>query len=262
VGEVYVTGGVGEYEIDLASVEKYSPSSSTWSAVSFMPEPRSAHIAVAIGSAMYVLGGYAGADAERHVTASMLKFDSVQGVWSAVADMPAPSYDFAACVVGSEIYVFGGMSNTGRRQASVLRYDTETDVWSTLTPMLAAERGHSATVLNGLIYVVGAGWSQKGLLCYDPASGVWISLADMEYTNYPGPSFVFGGYLYVAGGEVDGEAWALVQRYDVTTNTWTELEGMLEGRCEFCAVTIGATAPVKDLDLFDSLIAKAVKYDL
>jgi hypothetical protein len=61
-GELYATGGVGELYVNgsryLSSVEKYSPSTSTWSAVAPLPVVRATHAAVAVGSAMYVLGGH------------------------------------------------------------------------------------------------------------------------------------------------------------------------------------------------------------
>jgi hypothetical protein len=126
VGEVYVTGGMDD-EVGslLASVEKYSPSTKTWSSTSYLPELRSEHAAVTVGSAMYVLGGTIRACLARHATASVLKLDSVRDIWSTSAPMPEPRYNFAACVVGSNIYVFGGMDNANREQNSVYMYDTE-----------------------------------------------------------------------------------------------------------------------------------------
>jgi hypothetical protein len=235
MGEVYVTGGEDEGNDPLSSVEKYSPLSDTWSTVSFLPELRSDHAQVAVGSAMYVLGGFAGADADLTLTASVLKFDSVLGIWSAVAPMPAQRYNVAACVVGSYIYIFGGMSNNGARQGSNFRYNVETDKWSMLAPMPSVAYGHSAIELGGLIYLVGTGEHNGGLMCYDPASGVWSTLAPLRHSCRNGASFVLGGCLYAAGGETTESN---VNRYDAATNTWTDMADMLEGRAHFGAVTI------------------------
>jgi N-acetylneuraminic acid mutarotase len=130
--QVYVTGGMDEERVSLSSIEKYSPSSDTWSVVSFLPEPRANHVAVGIGSAMYVLGGRAGFDHTAQLTANVIKFDSSQGIWSEVAPMPNALHSFAACALGSDIYVFGGSThdNTLGNQRSVFKYDTETDNWS------------------------------------------------------------------------------------------------------------------------------------
>jgi N-acetylneuraminic acid mutarotase len=88
-GEIYVTGGRGYGNIKLLSVEKYSPSSETWSALYLMPAARSHHSAVAVGSSIYVLGGHVLGDSnevdekddddDEIITASVLKFDTTQG---------------------------------------------------------------------------------------------------------------------------------------------------------------------------------------
>jgi N-acetylneuraminic acid mutarotase len=255
-GDVYVTGGEDEDDDLLSSMEKYSPSSNTWSIVPSLPEQRSEHAAVAVGTAMYVLGGYAVVDATILETASVRKLDSVRNIWSVVAPMPEPRYDFTACVVGSDIYVFGGFcrEHSGRGHASVFKYDTQIDEWRTLAPMPVGDHGISAIELGGVIYIVGGGNTSCGLMSYDPVSGVWSNLASLTHECYHGAFFVLGGCLYAAGGQ-DSES--KVQRYDVTTNAWTEVADMLEGRYGFGAVTVGSTGPVEEQDLFDSLITKA-----
>jgi hypothetical protein len=74
-GELYVTGGRDANNANISSVEKYSPSRYTWNVLS-LPSIRSHHGAVAVGSAMYVLGGFDGGP----VLASVLKFDSTQEI--------------------------------------------------------------------------------------------------------------------------------------------------------------------------------------
>jgi hypothetical protein len=260
-GELYVTGGIDEHDNLLSSVEKYSPSSNAWSTVSFLPEPRRQHAQVAVGSTMYVLSGFDEFLSQLYVTRSVLKFDSVEGIWIVVADMPEPRYAFAACVVGSNIYVFGGVDTAQRQQGSVFKYDSKADEWSTLAPMPGTEAGHSATELGGLVYIVGAGNDATGLLRYDPASGVYNTLAPlMPETDgcHYGGSFVLAGCLYAAGGE--GNEFK-VHRYDVTANTWTEVSNMLEGRSHFGAVTIGAVGVAEEQDLFDALVAQVTRRD-
>jgi hypothetical protein len=129
-GEVYVTGGRDEDKNLLSSVEKYTPFTDTWSIACNLLEPRSNHAAVTVGSSMYVLGGETEMNGLPFVTTSVRRYDSVQGGWSEVAAMPEPRCDFAACVVGDDIFVIGGCNvrNDGNsEQRSVFKYDTETD---------------------------------------------------------------------------------------------------------------------------------------
>jgi hypothetical protein len=254
-GELYVVGGYGDF---LLSVEKYTPSSDTWSAVSPMPYARSHHTAVAVGSAMYVLGGMVNSLS----TASVLKFDSAQGTWSEIAPMPAASCnsDSASCVLGTDIYVFGGYSEElDENRDTVFKYDTVANEWSTLAPMPHACCVFNASVFDGLVYFVGACASGYDVLRFDPLSGVWSTTAPTEIDrDLLGTLYVLGGCLYAAGGE-GSRSNNLVERYNVANNTWTTVADLLEGQQFFCAVTIGSAGPAEEQDLFDTLIAKASK---
>jgi hypothetical protein len=194
---------------------------------------------------MYVLGG----------SSNTFRYDSTQGTWSEVAPMPESRIAHAACAVGSDIYVFGGLDVQNVRQASAFKYDTVADEWSTLAPMPQPCAGHSASVLDGLLYIVGAGVDNEDVLRFDPASGVWSTLAPALYRRCCGGSFVLGGCLYAAGGIEDEGASA--ERYDVASDTWTAVANMLESRDGFCTIMIGSAGPAVEQDLFDSLIAKA-----
>jgi hypothetical protein len=252
-GNVYVTGGMVEDDNDLSSVEMYSPLNDVWSTLAPMPEPRSQHTSVSVGAFIYVLGGRVSTDDLTYVTESVLKFDSVREVWSAAAFMPEPRRHAAACVVGRDIYIFGGENEMCAETRAVFKYDTETDKWSTLAPMPETEFGHSAIALGGLIYIVGSGINADGLLSFNPTSQIWVKRYPLNSECYCGVSFVLKGFLYAAAAK-DGES--KMQRYNVTTNMWTDVGHMPEGRYHFGAVAIGSPSLTGEQDLFDSLIMK------
>jgi hypothetical protein len=256
-GNVYVTGGLNESSAYLRSVEMYVPSTDTWSAVAPLPAVRCAHSAVAVGSAMYVLGGFVSG----RLTASVLKFDNTSGAWSECTPMPASRRRFAACAVGADIYVFGWFLDG--LQATVFKFDTEIDEWSTLAPMPSPHTFLTANVLGGLVYIVGRTSSRRSVLRMDPVSGVWETLAPTLADRLALSTFVLDGSLYAAGGSGQtGQTSKSVERYDVASNTWTAVAGMLEDRVSFCAVAIGSVDTAEEQDLFDSLIAKAARRHL
>jgi hypothetical protein len=169
--------------------------------------------------------------------------------------MPKPRRLHTACAIGSYIYVFGGRFSSLEYQTSVFKFDTETNTWSTLAPMPLLCARHSVSVLDGyMVYIIGAGNDGKGVLRFDTVSGVWSTLGPTSNIIPSSATFVVGGCLYVAGG---GDNMSSVERYDVSTDTWTAVADMLESRRIFAAVTIGSTEPTEEQDLFISLIAKA-----
>jgi N-acetylneuraminic acid mutarotase len=253
-GALYVIGGTGVGVNPLLSVEKYTPESDTWSAIAPMPAARSAHAAIGIGTVMYVFGGQCRQWGGHIIYGSTLKYDCTEGSWNRVAPMPEVRVEFAACAVGTDVYVFGGEDEDEEMQDSVFKYDTVADAWTSLLGMPQSCAYHSACALNGLIYIVGVGGSGADVLCFDPASGDWERKAPTLHNRRYATCFVLGGSLYAAGGIALGSS---MERYDVAANEWTLLASMQEGRHSCCAVTIGSVGTPEEEDLFDSLIAKA-----
>jgi N-acetylneuraminic acid mutarotase len=142
-----------------------------------MADPRSGNAAVAVGSAIYVLGGFS----RRVATATVLKFDSTHATWSEAAHLPRARSYVAACAIGSEIFVFGGYrdfnTDDGDSQASVYKLDTVTNEWSTQAPLPLGCAGHSVSVLGGLVYIVGVGPLCNAVLRFDPVSDVSTMLS-------------------------------------------------------------------------------------
>jgi hypothetical protein len=116
-----------------------------------------------------------------------------------------------------------------------------------MAPMPLPCAHHSVSVLDGyVIYIVGAGNYGQNVLRFDTASGVWSTLGATSDTKRRSATFVLGGCLYVASGEDRSSS--------VHGSIRRSHRHMLEKRFNFGAVIIGSAQ-----DLFDSLIAKAVR---
>jgi hypothetical protein len=171
--------------------------------------------------------------------------------------MPRARFAHAACVFGSDIYVFGGAADqSGEQHDSVYKYDTEEDVWTTLASMPSVCIFHGVTTLDGRIYITGTGASKCGVLLFDPTSGAWSNIASTLRSRCQSALFVLDGCLHAAGRQ---PGMSSVERYDAGTDTWTAVTDMLEGRKLSAAVTIPAAGPAEEQNLFDALIAKATR---
>jgi hypothetical protein len=127
-GELYAIGGEDVNDEQLASVERYNPDLDTWSAAPSLPRPRSLHCACTVGDALYVLGGVEeDEEGEEHTVSSVLKFDSRMQTWSEVAPMPAERDNAGACVLGSNIYIFGGRNDAMEKTSTTYRFSAETN---------------------------------------------------------------------------------------------------------------------------------------
>jgi hypothetical protein len=224
MGEVYFTGGTcwvdPRYPCDggliypakLATVEKYSPATDSWTTVAPLPRASGKHSTVPVGPAIYVICSEAvilyepGWDLPQPPevldVGHVYRYDSTQGTWSEVAPMPEHRYMHAACAVGIDIYVLGGGKSMHDRepQASLFKYDTVENTWITVTSMPFPCYGHFASVLDGdQVYVVGAGPDCGDFLRFDTVNETWTILRATEHNVPCDASVVVGGSLYTAG---------------------------------------------------------------
>jgi hypothetical protein len=258
-GNLYATGGVTSEEARLASVERYDSSLDIWSVTASLPRPRYAHCACAVGNAMYVLGGIERNERVGDETVkSVLKFDCLLQTWSEVAPMPEERDSAGACVLGSDIYIFGGNAEDGALTSSTYRFNTETNEWATLAPMPEAKSRHSVSVLDGLIYMMGGIDEHYNTVSsvhrFDPLANIWSAVAPMSVARSMFGSFVLGGSIYAVGGFGGGRGFSSMERYSLASDRWSKVIG---GELNTVRECFGALVVRLEMDLFESLIAKA-----
>jgi N-acetylneuraminic acid mutarotase len=266
--EVYVTGGVRRFDRPsriLAIVEKYSPSTDTWSEVARMPNARYCHGCVAVGSSMYIIGGYVPSGYIR--TDIVEKFDTTTDTWTDVASMPSGLMDVAACVLGTHIYVFGHIGHYWNcLRALAYRYDTEADEWMDLEPMKRIH--YSVSVCDSALFVLGGVNGNASLdidfdidaryvFRFDPSLNLWTRVASMETGRKRLTSFVLGGHIYAVGGlDSNNRSLNTVERYDASANRWSPVANMNVARALGTATIADGEAGT---DLFESLITRAAR---
>jgi hypothetical protein len=259
-GELYATGGWVAHartfrDVILASVERYDSSLDTWSAAPPLPRPRYSLCACALGNSMYVLRGIEqDEEGKDESVRSVLKFDCRLQTWSEVAPMPEERDNAGACVLGSGIYIFG--RKTGN--STTYHFNTETNEWATLAPMPEKTLCHSVAVLDGLMYVMGGENDDDESIStvhhFDPVANLWSAVAPMSVARTTLGSFVLGGSIYAVGGFDGEENWSSMERYSVSSESWSEV---LEGDLGTARSIFGVHVVQLEVDLFNSLSAKA-----
>jgi N-acetylneuraminic acid mutarotase len=259
--ELYIIGGEDVDQKPLATMERYDSGQNTWSAAPSLPRPLFAHCACTVGNAIYVLGGIEQDEEGGLITVNnVLKFDCGKQSWSEVAPMPEERDTAGACVVDGDIYIFGGTTDNGVRTSTTYRFSTETNEWTTLAPMPEAKSHHSVSVLDGLIYVLGGDNddydvnSVSSVHRFDPVANLWSAVAPMCIARRTPGSFVLGGNIYAVGGYRGGKRLSSMERYSVASDSWSEVLG---GELSTARSCFGALVVRLEVDLFDSLIAKA-----
>jgi len=232
-GKIYVFGGSDNSL--LSSVERYDPTTDTWSYRAPMPGPRGwLRAATAPDGTIYTFGG----STNSFPSTEVWRYDPVSDTWdTSVPQMPTERRDVVA-VTGPDglIYVFGGHWNYNTVEA----FDPVNGTWHTKTPMPTGRWcADGALGPDGKIYIAGGGISGQpdgaldSLEVYDTATDSWETKSPMP-TGSVGLGAAFGpdGKLYAIGGELYGSGrtgivYDLIQRYDPLTDSW-EIAGNLE----------------------------------
>lgn len=169
-----------------------------WNWLPTMNYARFAPAVKAVGSKIYVMGGWDGVGALSNIVEV---FDINTRIWERKANMPTAVVYAAAAVIGNSIHVMGGYNGTtyvNRHQV----YNTLLNSWSTATDLPQARSGCGAAVVAGKILLIG-GFNDVALSTtqmYDPVGGTWSDKAPMPTARTDFAIAPLSNGLFVVGG--------------------------------------------------------------
>ncbi|MBP9147008.1 MAG: hypothetical protein KBI44_21230 [Thermoanaerobaculia bacterium] len=144
--------------------------------------------------------------------------------WTPTLQLLDPRYWHTAVWTGSEMIVFGGMSNVGTTYGDGSRYDPATDTWQLLpTSGAPAARQSHVAVWTGTEMVVWGGRADATGGRYNPATNSWspTALAGAPQPRVNASVVWTGTEMILWGGEGDAGLLNSGGRYDPATNSWT-----------------------------------------
>jgi N-acetylneuraminic acid mutarotase len=234
---VYVAGGLtGSSFTSTGSTQSYDPSNSTWSTLANMNDPRQLVAGDAVGGKFFVVGGLSGST----VSNTNEGYDPSP---SCVAVPPTP--DNPTPPTCPPVIAPVG--------------------WQTYHAMNHARQAHNAVAAGGKLYVFGGDSDAAGTTrvatteAYGPDVDAWVDLAAMPTPRDFVAVAALNGSIYVIGGRnAAGTAVPTMERYDISSNTWTTTlaplpaatsasrAGTILGRIYITGGTLGATTFVYD----------------
>lgn len=116
----------------VPDVARFDPAAQTWEALPPLPAGRSSHDVVAVGSRLYVVGGWdmrGGSKSEWADTAAVLDLGEATPAWRTIPQ-PFKRRALIAAAAGERLYVIGGIDHADKVQSTVNVLDTTTGAWS------------------------------------------------------------------------------------------------------------------------------------
>ncbi|HXU06369.1 MAG TPA: kelch repeat-containing protein, partial [Polyangia bacterium] len=210
-GIVYVVGGASINNVMpwKTTVEAYDPAHDSWSTKASMNAGRAGAALGAIGGKLYVAGGhYFGYPPGGAPPDFVESYDPATDTWTTRGPVPADRMYAAYGVIGSKLYIAGGLAPDRALLDRLDIYDPATDSWTAGRRMPVAQEGQVATVLDGKLYVLGGSTASSGqasvvydrVYIYDPASDTWSTGPAMTSPRYGGVATVSGETIILAGG--------------------------------------------------------------
>jgi hypothetical protein len=202
-GKILVFGGAaGTGSAPLSLVQVFDPATGGTAQAGPLPHPRTEAAATQVGNEILVLGGF---DATSAVPDILATADGSS--FHAVGKLTTPVRAPAVAVVGTTVYVFGGVvagpDYTGTFSASVQSYNISTGL-SKVVGTLPAPLAHARAVAVGdQVFVIGGstpGGPSAAIQRFDPRTGRLTPAG-----NLPGPvadpaAGTIGSTTYLAGG--------------------------------------------------------------
>ncbi|UOQ68636.1 malectin domain-containing carbohydrate-binding protein [Hymenobacter volaticus] len=210
----------------------------TWTTIAPTGTPRWVGFSVMINNKMYVFSGFD--NPEVHTTAKCEVYTPTTNTWSYIADMPYPVTHAGITVDGTKVYVAGGFLGGlgGDPNSDLLQiYDVNTNSWS-FGPKLPTRSGGNQLVrvgrklhsFGGMLDDRQTGATAHYVLDLSNTAAGWTTAASMPVPRCHFASANVGGKIYTFGGQTghDGpiEDVDVVQMYDPSTDTWTQLKNM------------------------------------
>jgi N-acetylneuraminic acid mutarotase len=233
--KVYVMGGlstVNGVATPSADVQVYDTATAQWSTGAKAPRARAGATAAAVGTRIYLMGGYDSANPTGFASVDVL--DTQTGQWSSGPAAPTARFYACAAAIGSQIYLVDGTQSMSIAPATAAleRLDTASGTWSTLASSGYAVAHPACTAANGALYVSGGearytsfGEQQTTSQKYDPASNLWSSTNFFTSRRSRHASVAVQGSVFLIGGHTDagvvGGLTDVTEVFKTSTGIWS-----------------------------------------
>ncbi|XP_076807802.1 kelch-like protein 25 [Clavelina lepadiformis] len=198
------------------------------------------------GNVVYAIGG-ATEVKDDSITSQVcrldMKMDNLE--WEVVASMKVRRRVMGAAVFNETIFVVGGLNENGDQLSSGEYYTSTFNRWADISPMKQPRSGNAAVSCRGYIYSLGGYGSNKYLSSverFHPGNDVWDDVPSMKVPrNWLAAVALNDTHIYAIGGlagEEDATLQKSVERYDVTTNKWSDVGEMNVERSSHAACVL------------------------
>lgn len=254
LSRIFIAGGSNNADGSAKALD--TTDGAVWRTIEPMTAPRWNQAAVAVGASVYMIGGECTSNEcpTQGYLSSCEVYSMESDTWNAIAPMATTRSYPAAAVVGTRIFVTGGLfcgnSCGGVSVASSVEvYDTTSGTWTAMADMSSDRAYHAAVAVGTRIYVMGGQDNNDNVLrsaeVYDTETSVWGRIQPMGTARYQVAAAAIRTRIYVAGGS-DGPVFASAEMYDTDSGVWSDIAPMDAARHNHNMVAVRVCGPCED----------------
>ena len=242
------TGAQTDIWSPVKTVEAYDTLQQTWTIKDSLITARRNFVTCVYNKNIYAIGGFGGFKGKEYVT-TMEKYDPIANKWTVFDTMRIGTTQFtrkasASCIVGTKVFLFGGLTGDDSVCQSIYVYDFSTGKWSSTNPMITPRHDFQAVLFNAKIYLIGgtdaSGNQLKSIEIFNPNSQTCAIGPSMPTALSNFAAAEIGKNLYVIGGmnsESSGP-FETMYMYNLDSNSWLTKASLLKPRHSMCASVI------------------------
>ncbi len=200
---IYVAGGVTSSGEITAEFLSYDPVADAWGQAPPLPAPRAGYALAASDTALFVIGGWDGAE----VVNTVFIYDPARLLWRSGPALPSGRALAGAVVLADQLIVVGGFDGA-QAQPTMFRLPLAAggqpaqEVWEQGAPLRAARSGLAVVVEGAALYALGGGDASLDYHeRYDPFSQTWSSIVSPWAGEWRGAgAAAVPPMIYISGG--------------------------------------------------------------
>ncbi|XP_077296110.1 kelch-like protein 28 [Arctopsyche grandis] len=215
----------GDFFDSSGKIETCNTNVDTWSTFYHLNNQNRWFQAVILDTKLLTIGGNIGCES----TNKVFCLDLATKKRTELKEMKQARELFKATVVNGQVFVFGGRYDVDAHiLKSTERYDPASNSWTTLAPMLNKRYNHEIAATANEIYIIGGRQDSENCLntmdVYNINQNKWTVAPPMREKRTSFAAVTLGDHIYAIGGNNGKSHLNSVERFDIISRTWREVE--------------------------------------
>jgi len=202
--KIYTVIGIGKKDTEYYIIAAYSPKNDNWEKIDSTKYAINDPAVTVLGNCIYFISGFyvnRGNTVDYRNVDTVKEYNIESKKWSFKTKIPTKRHAAATFALGSQIFVFGGISDCfcNPPSSSIEVFDIKLNKWTNKSNMIQAMAYSGNSCLGEYIYFVNQDLKQK-IAVYNYKSDKWVLQSSKPYDARYFSQITYNNKIYLFGG--------------------------------------------------------------